>query len=125
MHAIDNVGNVETTTQIRFTYGTDVGAPSTTLSLTGATHAALIERRRRAHDLYYGTALGGGGFQIHVDATDASGVDTVTFPDLSATSGFGGTGGTSTNSGNNDPYRVTRPATRSRAARRPRRSPRT
>ena len=30
----------------------------------------------------------------------------MTFPDLSATSGFGGTGGTSTNSGNSDPYAV-------------------
>ena len=105
VHAIDNVGNVETPTQVRFSYGTDVGAPSTTLSLTAATHAALTNVGP-VHTLFYGTALGGGGFKIHVDATDASGVDTVTFPDLTATSGFGGTGGTSTNSGNNDPYAV-------------------
>ena len=103
-HAVDNVGNAETPTQIRFTYGNDTGPPTTTLSLTGATHAALASAGANAYNLYYGTALGGGGFTIHVDATDGSGVDTVSFPDLSGTSGFGGSSSTSTNSANDDPF---------------------
>ena len=51
VHAIDNVGNVETPTQVRFSYGTDVGAPSTTLSLTAATHAALSNVGAGTHAL--------------------------------------------------------------------------
>ena len=106
MHAIDNVGNVETR---------DADPLLLRHRCRRAEHDALAherdarvphQRSAPVHTLFYGTALGGGGFTIHVDATDASGVDTVTFPDLSATSGFGGTGGTSTNSANDDPYAV-------------------
>jgi hypothetical protein len=60
--------------------------------------------------LYYGTAAGGGGFKLHASATDPSGVDTVTFPDLSGTSGFSGSGGMSTNGSNADPYTLDSPA---------------
>ncbi len=40
-------------------------------------------------------------------ATDPSGVDTIAFPDLSGTTGFSGTGGTSTNGSSVDPFVAT------------------
>jgi len=85
LFSTDNVSNAETHQQIRFTYGSDTGAPTTTLSLTGATNAYLTGA---PYVLYYGTTLGSGGFTLHASSTDPSGVDTIAFPDLSGTTGF-------------------------------------
>ena len=63
LYSVDNVGNTEVHQQIRFTYGSDIGAPTTTLTLTGATHA--YPDAAAPYVLYYGTALGGGGFTLH------------------------------------------------------------
>ena len=104
LFSVDNVGNAELHQTIRFTYGSDVGAPSTALTLTGATNASLLPVSGSDYNLYYRTTGGSGGFTLHAVSSDPSGVDTVTFPDLSATAGFSGTGGTSTNGGNADPY---------------------
>src|SRR5207253_559307 len=82
--------------------GSDTGGPTDTITLGGATHAYLSTLA--GYTVYYGTALGGGGFTLHSSASDPSGVDTVTFPDLSGTAGFGGTGGTSANSSSADPF---------------------
>jgi hypothetical protein len=90
--------------QIRFTFGSDVGAPTTTLALTGTSHAYLTGF---PYVLYYGTTLGGGAFTLHESATDPSGVDTIALPDLSGTTGFGGSGGTSTNNSSVDPFVAT------------------
>src|SRR5581483_5874874 len=100
--AVDNVGNTDVHQQVRFTYGSDVGGPATTLSMTGATHASLTSSAPWV--VYYGTALGGGAFTLHASAADPSGVDSVTFPDLSGTAGFTGSGGTSTNGSAADPF---------------------
>ncbi|HEX6788597.1 MAG TPA: invasin domain 3-containing protein [Gaiellaceae bacterium] len=108
IYAVDNVGNADVHQQFHFTFGNDTGGPSDTLSLTNATHAYLTATA--PYVLYYGTTAGGGGFKLHASATDPSGVDTVTFPDLSGTSGFNGSGGTSTNGSNADPYAVDSPA---------------
>ena len=107
LYSVDNVSNAETHQQIRFTYGSDTGAPTTTLSLTGATNAYLTGA---PYVLYYGTALGSGGFTLHASSTDPSGVDTIAFPDLSGTTGFSGSGGTSSNGSNADPFVVDSPA---------------
>src|SRR5262249_17043148 len=106
--AVDNVGNTDVHQQFHFTFGSDVGGPADTLSLPNATHAHLTATA--PYVLYYGTAAGGGGFKLHASATDPSGVDTVTFPDLSGTSGFSGSGATSTNNSSADPYAVDSPA---------------
>ncbi|HEX3224465.1 MAG TPA: invasin domain 3-containing protein [Gaiellaceae bacterium] len=108
LYAVDNVGNADVHQQFQFTFGSDTGGPADTLSLTNATHAYLTATA--PYVLYYGTTTGGGGFRLHASATDPSGVDTVTFPDLSGTSGFSGSGGTSTNGSNADPYTVDSPA---------------
>jgi hypothetical protein len=102
--ATDNVGNAVTTAAHRFTFGGDVGAPTTTVTLAGASHAYLMPTGANAYNLYYGTANGGGSFTLHASATDPSGVDSVSFPDLSGAAGFSGSGGSSTNSSNEDPY---------------------
>ena len=80
---------------------------------------ARLPDRLAPYVLYYGTTLGGGGFTLHESATDPSGVDTIAFPDLSGTTGFSGSGGTSTN-GSSTPIRSssTRRPTPSRAQRR-------
>src|SRR5207248_2381605 len=106
LFALDNVANAELHQTIRFTYGSDVGAPTTALTLTGATNASLLPVSGSDYNLYYRTTGGSGGFTLHAVSSDPSGVDTVTFADLSATAGFSGTGGTSTNRGNADPYTV-------------------
>ena len=108
IYAVDNVGNSDVHQQFHFTFGSDTGGPSDTLSATNATHAYLTATA--PYVLYYGTSAGGGGFELHASATDPSGVDTVTFPDLSGTSGFSGSGGTSTNGSSADPYTVDSPA---------------
>ncbi|MDX6401170.1 MAG: adhesin/invasin, partial [Gaiellaceae bacterium] len=105
LSSVDNVGNAETQQQIRFTYGSDVGGPATTLTLSSATHAFLSASA--PYVLYYGTTNGAGSFTLSDSATDPSGVDTITFPDLSGTSGFSGTGGASTNGSNSDPFAAT------------------
>ena len=66
--------------QIRFTYGADIGRTEHDAHAHERHARCPHERRPNAYDLYYGTALGGGGFTIHVDATDPSGVDTVDVP---------------------------------------------
>jgi hypothetical protein len=105
----DHVGNADTHQQLRFTYGNDTGAPTTTLSLSGATNAFLQPLVNGIdYNLYYSTANGSGGFTLDASATDPSGVDTVTFPDLSTTTGFSGSGGLSTNGGNADPFAASR-----------------
>ncbi len=43
VHSTDNVGNTEVDQLIHFTYGTDLTPPATTLSLTGASHAYLLQ----------------------------------------------------------------------------------
>jgi hypothetical protein len=106
--AVDNVGNTDVHQQFHFTFGSDTGGPSDTLSLTNATHAYLTASA--PYVLYYDTSAGGGGFKLHASATDPSGVDTVAFPDLSGTSGFSGSGGTSANGSNADPYPIDSPA---------------
>jgi|GEM_PF-5873558 len=105
VYSVDNVSNADVHQQFRFTYGSDVGGPTDTLSLSSATHAFMSPTA--PYVLYYGTANGAGGFTLHASATDPSGVDSVTFPDLSGTSGFGGSGGTSTNGSSADPYVAT------------------
>jgi hypothetical protein len=107
LYSVDNVSNSDAHQQIRFTYGGDTGAPTTTLSLTGATHAYLGVA---PYVLYYGSTLGSGGFTLHASSTDPSGVDTVSFPDLSGAAGFSGSGGTSSNGGNDDPFVADSPA---------------
>ena len=105
IYSVDNVGNSEVHQQIRFTYGNDVGGPTTTLTLSAGSHAFLTAIA--PYVLYYGTTNGGGSFTLQQSATDPSGVDTITFPDLSSTSGFSGTGGTSTNGSAADPFVAT------------------
>jgi len=53
LYSVDNVGNAETQQQVRFTYGSDVGGPATTLTLSSATHAYLSASA--PYVLYYGT----------------------------------------------------------------------
>jgi hypothetical protein len=105
LYSVDNVGNAETQQQVRFTYGSDVGGPATTLTLSSATHAYLSASA--PYVLYYGTTNGAGSFTLRDSATDPSGVDTIAFPDLSGTTGFSGTGGSSTNGSNADPFIAT------------------
>ncbi len=105
VYSVDNVGNADVHQQMRFTYGSDVGGPTTALTLSSASHAFMTASS--PYVLYYGTANGGGSFTLHQSATDPSGVDTIAFPDLSATTGFSGTGGTSTNGSAADPFVAT------------------
>ena len=105
LYSVDNVGNAEVHQQIRFTFGSDVGGPTTALTLSSASHAFLTATA--PYVLYYGTGNGGGGFTLHQSASDPSGVDTIGFPDLSGTPGFAGNGGTSTNGSSADPYVAT------------------
>ena len=102
VYSVDNVANSDVHQQIRFTYGSDVGGPASTLTLSSASHAYLTATA--PYVLYYGTGNGGGGFTLHQSASDPSGVDTITFPDLSGTSGFSGNGGTATNGSSADPF---------------------
>ena len=102
VYSVDNVANSDVHQQIRFTYGSDVGGPASTLTLSSASHAYLTASA--PYVLYYGTGNGGGGFTLHQSASDPSGVDTITFPDLSGTSGFSGNGGTATNGSSADPF---------------------
>ncbi|HVS86108.1 MAG TPA: SwmB domain-containing protein [Gaiellaceae bacterium] len=93
VHATDNVGNVESVQTLTFGYQLDITPPDVTLSLTSASHAYLAADGADAWKLYYGTLNGGGSFTLQADVTDSSGLASVVFPDVHATSGFSGDGG--------------------------------
>ncbi|HXY80444.1 MAG TPA: SwmB domain-containing protein, partial [Gaiellaceae bacterium] len=116
VHSTDNVGNNEVDQLVHFTYGTDLTPPATTLSLTGASHAYLVQvgthpapNAGNDYNLYYSTVNSGGGFTIHAHSTDQTGIADVVFPDLSGTTGFTGSGGTQSN-GSANPWDVDSPS---------------
>ena len=111
LFAVDNVGNAETHQhdplhlRQRHRRADDHADARPARRTRRSTRSA-----RGDYNLYYCTANGGGGFTLHASSTDPSGVDTVTFPDLSGTTGFSGSGGTSTNGVSADPFAVDSPA---------------
>ena len=54
--------------QIRFTYGNDVGGPTTTLTLSSSSHAFMTAIA--PYVIYYGTTNGGGSLALHQSATE-------------------------------------------------------
>ncbi len=113
VHSTDKVGNGEVDQLVHFTFGSDLAPPVSALTLSGASHAYLFQVGTHPggidYDLYYSTVNSGGGFTLHAHSTDQTGIASVVFPDLTATTGFGGSGGTQTN-GSANPWDVDSPS---------------